>query len=399
VSTKYRIGPAKTETDRRAAFRLRYDVLVRELAYRIPGATAEGGVVEPADRNSFIAVAFHGDEPVATVAIDPWSEVELDPERVLNLDLETFARAFSRKSIVAFRKLVIQRDYRGKDVFWQLIKSTFEFVLNRPAPIFVFLDCMPALMRLYAGLGFRPHAPHFSCGGASVGVPMCLAVNDFDHLARVRSPLLPIFREFGHHNMPEVQQFFRDHEERPLEEFANPELAGFDPHAEQERPRPLPKVPLFRGLGERQILRFLGGSEKLSFAPKDVVIATGDSSTDVFLIQSGYLEVIRKSDSRNILVATLGPGELLGEIGMLLESGRSADVVAMTKAELIRIPASKFRDGSEDDPAVSARINLNLAEILARRLQMTTRMLAEDAPPVSASILKTQYTSGAPTSH
>ncbi|MBK6905580.1 MAG: cyclic nucleotide-binding domain-containing protein [Rhodocyclaceae bacterium] len=41
---------------------------------------------------------------------------------------------------------------------------------------------------------------------------------------------------------------------------------------------------------------------------------------------------------QQVMVALLGPGDIVGEIGTLLDRGRSASIVALTHCEVVSIP-------------------------------------------------------------
>ena len=64
---------------------------------------------------------------------------------------------------------------------------------------------------------------------------------------------------------------------------------------------------------------------------------------------------------------------------MLLGTGRTTAVTALTDVEAVLIPERVFREGLRDS-AVVARINLNLARIIARRLRIADGLITQPPP-------------------
>jgi len=68
----------------------------------------------------------------------------------------------------------------------------------------------------------------------------------------------------------------------------------------------------------------------LDFAEGDVLMGEGDEETVAYLIREGWLEVRRESRG-TVNISTLGPGEIVGELGLAgLVKSRTATVTALT---------------------------------------------------------------------
>ena len=80
----------------------------------------------------------------------------------------------------------------------------------------------------------------------------------------------------------------------------------------------------------------------------------GDPSDRIYVVDSGEVDVVRETSDGELLLATLGPGEHLGEMGPLFGLPRSATVRARSDATLTGYTASAFRDhvGAEHLPAL-----------------------------------------------
>ncbi|MBU0483089.1 MAG: cyclic nucleotide-binding domain-containing protein [Proteobacteria bacterium] len=103
------------------------------------------------------------------------------------------------------------------------------------------------------------------------------------------------------------------------------------------------------------------------FAPGENVFLEGDQSNDIYILVSGQLDVLKGDKKISELTE---PGSLVGEVSFLLESARTASVVARTPVKAISIPNSKVAILWKEFPDFAVK----LTRILARRLQETTEI-------------------------
>ena len=77
-------------------------------------------------------------------------------------------------------------------------------------------------------------------------------------------------------------------------------------------------------------------------------------------------------------------GTTYGEMGLVTQEVRSANVVAVTEAEALRLDFAALERIRRWFPYTGAKLFRNLARILSERLRHTTRvMLGEDRAPAS----------------
>ena len=91
-----------------------------------------------------------------------------------------------------------------------------------------------------------------------------------------------------------------------------------------------------------------GGSDvepmRVSYAPGETLFRQGDRSDLVYTVESGTLDVIRVlADGSETTVASVGPGDYVGELGPMLGFPRSATVRARTDVELTAYGVRQFR--------------------------------------------------------
>lgn len=72
----------------------------------------------------------------------------------------------------------------------------------------------------------------------------------------------------------------------------------------------------------------------LTFKEGELLMGEGETDTAAYLIKSGWLQVSRRRGKEMEPVATLGPGEIVGELGLAgTTDGRTASVTALTDGE------------------------------------------------------------------
>ena len=68
--------------------------------------------------------------------------------------------------------------------------------------------------------------------------------------------------------------------------------------------------------------------ETRTFASGDVIIREGETGSEAYLIESGYVTVTTGDDTQPVALGTRAEGEIIGEMALLDDSPRSATVTA-----------------------------------------------------------------------
>ena len=107
-------------------------------------------------------------------------------------------------------------------------------------------------------------------------------------------------------------------------------------------------LPYFADLHRSLLDQVCGQSEQIMVPEETTIIEEDSHSEDMFVIVDGELRVTKQGTDREVVLATLGPGEVVGEIALLDNAPRTASVTANTPSTLIRIPAVAFEALLED---------------------------------------------------
>jgi CRP-like cAMP-binding protein len=137
----------------------------------------------------------------------------------------------------------------------------------------------------------------------------------------------------------------------------------------------LQKVPMFRDVdaGKLKLLAFT--SDRLTYSPGDVLFRQHDVSDAAYVVLDGEVDVVLESAPQPITVAHLTAGALVGEMGVLCDSARTATVVAATNVVALRIEKDTFFDMLREFPQMTIAVMRDLA----RRLEQTNARLAARA--------------------
>lgn len=138
----------------------------------------------------------------------------------------------------------------------------------------------------------------------------------------------------------------------------------------------LARNPVFAVLPEERRLQLVASGAPARLEPGQALFRTGDQADAVYVVLSGEVDVAAPGpDGREVWLAKLGAGSLVGEMGVLDGGPRSADVCAVPRTELWRIGRRAVIDTLEAEPSAA----LELMAMMARRLRMTDMLLQETA--------------------
>jgi CRP/FNR family transcriptional regulator, cyclic AMP receptor protein len=131
-------------------------------------------------------------------------------------------------------------------------------------------------------------------------------------------------------------------------------------------PADLRAFPLFASFTEGQAEELLRDHRILALSADQRLLFAGDWSDGVFLVCEGIAKVSRISNiGEEVVLALVGPGDLLGELALLMEEGRrTADVVSLTPMKLVKLRTRWFEQALDHVPGFSR----TMARMQARRL-------------------------------
>ncbi len=130
--------------------------------------------------------------------------------------------------------------------------------------------------------------------------------------------------------------------------------------------------PLFEGMSYPESLKILSLSTQKMFQPGDVVLQEGDASDNLYVVQAGELAIYRGQE----ILAVLGVGDYVGEMGLYDGQPISATVVAQKETSCLVINGADFLTLMRQSPDIGYKIQHNLVRVLIQRLRDTSHALA-----------------------
>lgn len=119
--------------------------------------------------------------------------------------------------------------------------------------------------------------------------------------------------------------------------------------------------------------RLASRGQERTFAADSQLMHQGDVSDCMYLIVSGRVRVERSHPDliEPLVLAELGPGEVVGEMGLLDAGPRSATVSAVEETQTLELSADAVRETIEQFPEVSGA----LLRVLTQRLRSTNDLI------------------------
>lgn len=148
----------------------------------------------------------------------------------------------------------------------------------------------------------------------------------------------------------------------------------------------LAAMPLFRGLSSDELSTIAGLLRTRRFPAATNLFSVEQPGEVAYIILGGTIKVhVEQADGSDVILAILGPGELLGEMSLVDRIGRSASAATMEDSTLLWLDRSTFWELLERMPVLGH----NLVSILSRRLRLAnTRIQSLATEDVSSRITR-----------
>ncbi len=122
-------------------------------------------------------------------------------------------------------------------------------------------------------------------------------------------------------------------------------------------------LALFEGWSKRDLRNIARNTREEMIEPDQFLIREGSPAREAYVIIGG--EAVVRSKGRRL--AALGPGDIVGELGLLLHRPRTASVQALTPLEYLVLEQANLKDCVERSP----HLGWLLLQTVANRLSDT----------------------------
>src|SRR5512138_2181552 len=115
------------------------------------------------------------------------------------------------------------------------------------------------------------------------------------------------------------------------------------------------------------------------FPRGSVLFREGEPGKDMYVVQAGRVNVSKNVGDVEKILASLGPGEFLGEMSILNNKPRSATAICAEPSKLLVIDAKTFEAMIRGNAEIAVRMIKKLADRLAQANEQIENLLFADA--------------------
>ena len=126
---------------------------------------------------------------------------------------------------------------------------------------------------------------------------------------------------------------------------------------------------LFGGFSDEDLAVVVPLLEEETFASGEEIVSEGHMGDRLYFIESGHVEVLKRVNGENRLIATLWPGDAFGEMELIDVQARSATVRAIEPVVALTMRHREMLRLYKENLDVFARLLLNVAREISRRLR------------------------------
>jgi CRP/FNR family cyclic AMP-dependent transcriptional regulator len=137
-------------------------------------------------------------------------------------------------------------------------------------------------------------------------------------------------------------------------------------------PSTLSGIAFFRGMPTRELEQLAPLLHERTFPAGASVLTAEQPGEAIYIIIEGSVKIhLLTPDGTDVILAVLGPGEIVGEMSLADSLGHSANVTTFEESALLWMDRRTFRSGVEG----STVLGRNLADVLSRRLRLANAHL------------------------
>lgn len=134
----------------------------------------------------------------------------------------------------------------------------------------------------------------------------------------------------------------------------------------------LSAIPFFAALDPVALERLAAGMRSRRFRRGEVIFHVGDPGDALFVIVSGEVKISLPSETGDeAILATLGAGDVFGELALLDGAPRSASATALSATDAVVLPRDRFREVIATEAGVRDAL---LASIAGELRRLTTHV-------------------------
>jgi CRP-like cAMP-binding protein len=135
----------------------------------------------------------------------------------------------------------------------------------------------------------------------------------------------------------------------------------------------LRRVKMLADVDEKLLTSLLPYLEVVKVVPFGTVFLKGSHGDALFMVLEGELRARVMVAGRETTLATMGVGECFGELAIVDQGPRSADVIANQPSVLIKVSEQAMQKMFAEAPALAAPFMFALTRVISQRVRVLTK--------------------------
>lgn len=135
----------------------------------------------------------------------------------------------------------------------------------------------------------------------------------------------------------------------------------------------LRRVKMLAEVEDRLLVSLLPYLEVIKVPPFGTVVNKGEHGDALYLVLEGQVRARIIIDGRESTLTTLNTGECFGELAIVDQGPRSADVIANQPTILVKVSETALKKMLSEAPALAAPFLLALTRVIAQRVRALTK--------------------------
>jgi CRP/FNR family cyclic AMP-dependent transcriptional regulator len=133
----------------------------------------------------------------------------------------------------------------------------------------------------------------------------------------------------------------------------------------------LETIALFREFTKDEMEAFIELTDPVAFSAGETIVRQDESGNCMYILIEGSARVVHRRGSREIELLTLHGGDFFGELALVDEEPRSADVIAVSDCVLFKASQGMLRALAGVYPTAAVKFFLAVARMVVARVRRT----------------------------
>jgi CRP/FNR family cyclic AMP-dependent transcriptional regulator len=137
----------------------------------------------------------------------------------------------------------------------------------------------------------------------------------------------------------------------------------------------LKSCPLFLELYDKEVEKIVKHCHVLRFEEGQKIVHDGEEGDQIYVVLEGRAAVQKEYAGVTVKFTEITHGDVVGELVLIDERTRTADIVAMETIHVLEIRYEDIFKMYKTEPNIFGLIMLNLSRLLARKLRKTNELM------------------------